>query len=199
MALHLCLLIGQFVILHLKTEITHRHLDTAISSSFNMQLHSHLSLKALMTFSFWLNDQCMQHWWNRQTSTYSGAKHYVTISESLEHYLWYWACRNWNSSLILSHDSATVNLKPGWPGWWGAWKTTITSIKLNYIPREAKFVFQRTHSAPAGSTSNISGPVNRGGGIFPIVTSRWFNGSHKTQAVCACVWEWGQETNKQSK
>ncbi len=37
-------------------------------------------------------------------------------------YLWYWAWRNWNSSLILSQDSATVNLKPGWPGWWGAWK-----------------------------------------------------------------------------
>lgn len=60
-----------------------------------------------------------------------------TKSETaLDDYLWYWACRNWNSSLILSHDSATVNLKPGWPGWWGAWKTTITSIKLNYLPRE---------------------------------------------------------------
>lgn len=35
-------------------------------------------------------------------------------------HLWYWACRNWNSSLIRSQDSATVNLKPGWPGWCGA-------------------------------------------------------------------------------
>lgn len=34
MALHLCLLIGQFVILHLKTEITHRLSDTTFALPF---------------------------------------------------------------------------------------------------------------------------------------------------------------------
>lgn len=33
-------------------------------------------------------------------------------------YLWYWACRKWNSSLIRSQDSVTVNFN-GCPGWWG--------------------------------------------------------------------------------
>lgn len=36
----------------------------------------------------------------------------------LDSHLWYWACRNWNSSLIRSQDSVTVNLN-GCPGWCG--------------------------------------------------------------------------------
>ena len=33
-------------------------------------------------------------------------------------HLWYWACRKWNSSLIRSQDSVTVNFN-GCPGWRG--------------------------------------------------------------------------------
>lgn len=38
-------------------------------------------------------------------------------------YLWYCACRKLNSSLILSHESPTVNLK-GCPAWGGPCKET---------------------------------------------------------------------------
>ena len=56
-------------------------------------------------------------------------------------HLWYWACRNWNSSLIRSQDSVTVNLN-GCPGWCGTstpsrqhareernnWATRVTKV-----------------------------------------------------------------------
>lgn len=37
-------------------------------------------------------------------------------------YLWYWACKKLNSSLILSQESGTVNLKGGWPDCVGPYK-----------------------------------------------------------------------------
>lgn len=41
-------------------------------------------------------------------------------------HLWYCACKNWNSSLILSSDSGIVNLK-GWPAaWCGVWQSSAT-------------------------------------------------------------------------
>lgn len=99
--LHLGLLVGQFVILHLQARAKRRK-GTSIWSRWRVKWWAHL--------------------WLLLTCTQSVCHQYKNMQRlrTIRVYLWYWACRNWNSSLIRSHDSATVNLKPGCPGWWGA-------------------------------------------------------------------------------
>lgn len=108
--LHLCLLIGQLVVLHFETLERERR--------NKLQVYGELC-EICKHFSFTEHEATK---WNQNRSHFlfvfsPGSQHSLLCSP----HLWYWACRNWNSSLILSQDSATVNLKPGCPGWWGAW------------------------------------------------------------------------------
>lgn len=155
MALHLCLLIGQFVILHLKTKIEDKVSISGISIASITQSH-------LTTWQW-----CMENIKKTLLSVFILAKintqilavtftihprvnvDFVTLRDILcNHYLWYWACRNWNSSLILSQDSATVNLKPGWPGWCGAWKKVLKKSHQSCHSTAESFLHHFLHCVP---------------------------------------------------
>lgn len=161
MALHLCLLVGQFVILHLKTEITHRLLDTTIASP-----HYHLQ-HAVMVMS-------LQECWQQIITMFLDdqyMRHYLTVSEALEHLPVILSLQE----LKFILDSVARFRHSEFKAWLTRLVGRLKDKPSHHITQtRTKFVFQqiqneaRLLSAPAGSTSNISGSWNKGG-IFPTV------------------------------
>lgn len=160
-ALHLCLLVGQFVILHLKTEITQDFRNYISSTSTCSYIHASLQVGCEQ---FFLDNQHMHYWWNTDLFFFWCAALFNRVRTF------------WLLPVILSLQELKFILDSVarlCHSEFKAWLTRLvgrlkdshhTSIKLNYIPWEPNLFCSKTqseaqmHSAPAGSTSNISDP-----------------------------------------
>lgn len=75
-----------------------------------------------------------------------------------QRYLWYCACRNWNSSLIRSQDSEMVNLK-GCAGWCGACKQATRSFRRPSVaPRPRPRALRHGHGGLGSAGVRPAGP-----------------------------------------
>lgn len=91
-------------------------------------------------------------------------------------YLWYWACKKLNSSLIRSMDSTMFNLK-GCGGWlpvcgpWGTWKTKkkFKDIKWNLIFKSNLLSEQISDSLFNFSSSDISLQISNSLCLDPLI------------------------------
>lgn len=102
------------------------------------------------------------------------------MTTKLFSHLWYWAWRKLNSSLILSHDSATVNLN-GCPGWGGPCegteggrgRKTWLLLHAHYLPLFAWLFSRRLWSIAKTwlplSNQHSRQPINISSSVYPTV------------------------------